>query len=210
MHASSSEGFWHRYRDIVHHGTKYAPPFQYLRVPKVGINVGRAQVDKQQQHEERGRGDHEKHGKMEMSGYKNLALALTLSFLVMYPLTMIFVDQGNHFYINLSNAYMALLMVAPMGLIMMAVMRNMFPKKALNMGLVAGFAALFVFALLMGRAQVGVGNDQFLKAMIPHHSRAILVCENANITDPDIEQLCGEIVKTQEEEIATMEAMLDD
>ena len=46
--------------------------------------------------------------------------------------------------------------------------------------------------------------------MIPHHSRAILVCENANLTDPEIEQLCQQIVTAQEEEIATMEAMLDD
>lgn len=147
---------------------------------------------------------------MQQGSYGKLALALTLSFLVMYPLTMIFIDEANHFYINLSNAYMALVMVAPMGLIMLAVMRNMFPNKALNAGLVVGFVALFFFALFMGRAQVGVGNEQFLKAMIPHHSRAILVCENASITDPEIEELCGAIIKTQEEEIATMEAMLDD
>lgn len=163
----------------------------------------------EQQHQQEQQGSQDRQG-MKMSGYRNLAVALTLSFLVMYPLTMFFVDEGNHFYINLSNAYMALLMVAPMGVIMMAVMRDMFPKKTLNMALIAGFVALFVFALLMGRAQVGVGNDQFLKAMIPHHSRAILVCENASITDPEIEELCGVIVQTQEEEIATMEAMLDD
>lgn len=152
----------------------------------------------------------QEHEGMKMSGYKNLALSLILSFLVMYPLTMAFVDKGDHFYVNLSNAYMALVMVAPMGLIMLVVMRDMFPKRALNMGLAAGFVALFVVALLLGRAQVGVGNEQFLKAMIPHHSRAILVCQNADITDPEIEKLCGNIVKTQEEEIATMEALLDD
>lgn len=156
-------------------------------------------------------GEHQQgHGGMGKGGYGKLGLALTLSFLVMYPLTMIFVNEGNHFYVNLSNAYMALLMVAPMGLIMMAVMRDMFPDKTLNAILVVGFIALFFFGLFMGRAQVGVGNDQFLKAMIPHHSRAILVCENAAITDPEIEELCGTIIKTQEEEIATMEAMLDD
>lgn len=164
-------------------------------------------MEQQHQQEQQGSQDHQG---MKMSGYRNLAVALTLSFLVMYPLTMAFISRSNHFYINLSNAYMALVMVAPMGLIMMAVMRNMFPKKSLNLALIAGFVALFVVALLMGRAQVGVGNDQFLKAMIPHHSRAILVCENANITDPEIQQLCQQIISSQEEEIATMEAMLDD
>ena len=160
-------------------------------------------------------GQHDQHGdsqhmQMKTSGYGKLAVALILSFLAMYPLTMIFVDEANHFYINLSNAYMAMLMVAPMGLIMLFVMRDMFPNKSLNLGLMIGFVGLFVVALLKGRSQVGVGNDQFLKAMIPHHSRAILVCENANITDPEIEQLCQQIVTAQEEEIATMEAMLDD
>ena len=86
----------------------------------------------------------------------------------------------------------------------------MFPNKALNAVLVVGFVVLFFGGLWLGRAEVGVGNDQFLRAMIPHHSRAILVCENANITDPAIDELCQGIIKTQEEEIATMEAMLGD
>jgi uncharacterized protein (DUF305 family) len=34
-----------------------------------------------------------------------------------------------------------------------------------------------------------VGNELFLRAMIPHHSRAILVCEEPSITDPDIANL---------------------
>ena len=151
---------------------------------------------------------HEGHGGM--GGYGKLALALTLSFLVMFPLSMAFIDTWSHFYFNLSNAYMALTMVAPMGLIMMVVMRKMFPNKALNAALVVGFVVLFFGGLWLGRAEVGVGNDQFLRAMIPHHSRAILVCENANITDPAIDELCQGIIKTQEEEIATMEAMLGD
>lgn len=157
-------------------------------------------------------GSHEgNHGEHQSKGsYGKLGIALVLSFLVMYPLTMIFVNEGNHFYFNLSNAYMAVIMVAPMGLIMMGVMRQMFPNRKLNIGLIAGFVALFVIALFMGRSQVGIGNDQFLRAMIPHHSRAILVCENADLTDPAIKDLCEQIITTQEEEIATMEAMLDD
>jgi hypothetical protein len=145
-----------------------------------------------------------------MGGYGRLALALGLSLLVMFPLTMAFVAQWSHFYLNLSNFYMAVLMVAPMGLIMLGVMRSMFPNPKLNLGLVAGFVALFALGLWLGRTEVFVGNEQFLRAMIPHHSRAILVCQQAQITDPDIAQLCDQIVSTQQEEIAIMTRMLED
>lgn len=46
--------------------------------------------------------------------------------------------------------------------------------------------------------------------MIPHHSRAILVCENASITDPEIQQLCDSIIQSQKEEIDQMKQILDD
>lgn len=143
------------------------------------------------------------------SGYGKLFLALGLSLIVMFPLTMAFVAQWSHFHLNLSNFYMAMAMVAPMGLIMLGVMRGMFPNPRLNLGLVIGFIALFALGIWLGRTEAFVGNDQFLRAMIPHHSRAILVCQNANITDPQIAQLCDQIVSSQQEEIDTMTRMLE-
>lgn len=140
-----------------------------------------------------------------MRGYGLLFLALLLSLLVMFPLSMVFVETFDHFYLNLSNFYMALTMVAPMGLIMLLVMRNMFPKRALNIVLALGFVALFAFGLWLGRTEAFVGNGQFLDAMIPHHSRAILVCREASITDPEIIELCDAIIETQLREIELME-----
>lgn len=67
---------------------------------------------------------------------------------------------------------------------------------------------LFLAAFFMGRNEVGVGDEGFLTSMIPHHSRAILVCQEASITDPEIEQLCSEIVEAQEREIAQMKEIL--
>lgn len=154
---------------------------------------------------------HESHHEDQMGGgYGKLVIALLLSLLVMYPLTMAFVVRWSDFYLNLSNVYMALMMVAPMGLIMLFVMRSMFPNKRLNTGLAVGFVVLFVAAFWMGREQVFLGNEQFLRSMIPHHSRAILVCEEAAITDPEIEELCGQIIQSQEEEIDIMKEMLGD
>ena len=144
-----------------------------------------------------------------MGGYGRLFLALGLSLAVMFPLTMAFVVQWSHFHLNLSNFYMAVAMVAPMGLIMLGVMRGMFPNRVLNLGLVVGFVALFALGLWLGRTEAYVGDDQFLRAMIPHHSRAILVCQEAAITDPDIRRLCDQIVSSQQEEIGIMTRMLE-
>lgn len=69
--------------------------------------------------------------------------------------------------------------------------------------------ALFVGALALGRTETFVGNEQFLKSMIPHHSRAILVCEESAITDPEIIDLCEQIVSSQREEIRQMEEILE-
>lgn len=142
----------------------------------------------------------EKHGSGMAGSYRRLFLALTMAF----------VAQGSHFYLNLSNFYMAVMMVAPMGLIMLFVMRNMFANPRLNAGLVVSFVVLFFAAFWIGRAEVLVGNEQFLRAMIPHHSRAILVCESASITDVDIQELCQQIIATQKEEIDIMQRMLDE
>lgn len=141
--------------------------------------------------------------------YAKLGIALAVSYVVMFVLTMSMIRTSDHFYLNLSNAYMALIMVAPMGLIMLVVMWGMFQNKALNIGLGLGFLALFAGALFFGRQEALVGNEQFLKSMIPHHSRAILVCQEASITDPEIEELCEAIVKAQREEIAQMEDILE-
>lgn len=142
--------------------------------------------------------------------YRKLFVALGLSLVAMYFLTMAFVASWGDIFFNLSNFYMAILMVAPMGLIMLFVMRSMFVNKRLNTVLVIGFVALFFIALWMGRQNVFVGNDQFLRSMIPHHSRAVLVCEEAPITDPDIKDLCSQIIESQQEEIDIMKRMLDE
>ena len=45
--------------------------------------------------------------------------------------------------------------------------------------------------------------------MIPHHSGAILMCEEAKLTDPEIRQLCGEIIQAQKDEISQMKRIMD-
>lgn len=99
----------------------------------------------------------------DLTPYLKLFLALGLSLLVMFPLSMAFVNVWSDFYLNLSNFYMAVTMVAPMGIIMLLVMWRMFPNRTLNFGLLCGFVVLFFLGLWLGRAEIGVGNDQFLR-----------------------------------------------
>lgn len=141
-------------------------------------------------------------------GYGKLALALSINAVLMFAITYFNVADLDHVHPNINRAYMALMMAAPMGIIMLLVMSGMFRNKGLNVGLFLLFAALFVGTFALVRTQTPVGNGQFLHSMIPHHSSAILMCEQSAITDPEVERLCEQIVRAQKEEIAQMEEIL--
>ena len=87
-------------------------------------------------------------------------------------------------------------------------MGSMYKNKKLNYVLIAGFALVGILTFALARTQTPVGNKQFLRSMIPHHSSAILMCEEAALDDQAIIDLCGEIVAAQEREIAQMKDIL--
>ncbi|WP_404311202.1 DUF305 domain-containing protein [Agrococcus terreus] len=141
--------------------------------------------------------------------YLKFGAMMLISLIVMWVLSMSMIDKLGHFYLNISNFYMALIMVAAMGVIMTIGMWKMLGSRNVNIALLVGFIVLFVAALILGRTETFVGNQGFLESMIPHHSRAILVCQESDISDPEIVQLCEEIVQAQEEEIAQMQEILE-
>ena len=134
----------------------------------------------------------------------NLAISAVLMFLIMFAM----IDGPGDFHANLNTAYMALMMVAPMGVLMLLLMPGMYRNKRLNLALHAGLALLFAAAFWATRSQALIGDRQFLRSMIPHHSGAILMCEQASLTDPEIVALCRDIVAAQRAEIAKMEQLL--
>lgn len=142
------------------------------------------------------------------SHYKKFALTLSINAVLMFFITYAMIDTVDHFYPNINRAYMSLMMVAPMAMVMLFVMRGMYQNAKLNAMLYAAFAGLFIVSFTLARTQTPVGNEQFLRSMIPHHSSAILMCQQSAITDREIIGLCGEIVKAQKEEIAQMKAIL--
>lgn len=142
------------------------------------------------------------------SPYKNFAIELLIDSIIMFFVMYSMVAFAKHVYLNSNNVYMTLMMVAPMALIMLVSMRHMYQNKKLNLVLMVGFAAIFIASTYAMRTQAGVGNAQFLRAMIPHHSGALLMCREANITDPEIIALCKQIEESQTKEIAQMEQIL--
>lgn len=143
------------------------------------------------------------------SAYSTLVKTIGIHFFLMYGLSYFLIDQLSHAYLISSRPlYMALAMVAPMVFLMVWFMRDMLPNAALNRRLLIGSLVVFMLAILGARTQFGVGNELFLKSMIPHHSGAITACQEADITDPEIIQLCDEIIETQRQEIDQMQIIL--
>ena len=146
---------------------------------------------------------------MTKSHYGMLALNLALSAVVMYFAMYAMIDTAAELYLNLNNLYMVAMMVAPMGVLMLLLMGSMYPNKRLNLALHAGFVAMFALAFWLTRTQTAIGDEQFLRSMIPHHSGAILMCREASISDPEIIALCGNIQQSQRAEVDQMERILE-
>lgn len=154
---------------------------------------------------------HQSHGQMNQEmmrkHYTMLAVNLGLSLLIMYVAMFAMIWSGAQFIQNINFFYMALIMWAPMAIVMMLTMSMMFMNKTLNMILYAAFAVLFLLSFWAIREQGLVGDEQFVRAMIPHHSGAILMCNRASIRDAEVRELCFKpngIVDSQTREIDQM------
>jgi hypothetical protein len=134
----------------------------------------------------------------------NLLVSAAIMYFVMF--TMIW-SMGDFFH-NLNTFYMVLMMVTPMGVLMLAMMGSMYRNARLNAVLHGGFVLVFALSFYAMRDQSLVGDRQFLRSMIPHHSGAILMCERAAIGDAEIRDLCAGIIASQAEEIEQMKAIL--
>jgi uncharacterized protein (DUF305 family) len=147
--------------------------------------------------------------KMAHGHYKRLAITTLINAVIMYLVMYTMIDGTADFYNNINQVYMVLMMAAPMVIIMLFDMKAMYSDKRLNILVHGAAAALLVLGFVGMRSQLAVGNSQFLRAMIPHHSGAILMCREAKLSDPEIKTLCEHIIRSQQEEIDQMKAILD-
>lgn len=148
---------------------------------------------------------------MQMHGnsYKKLLIMAVLSFISMYILMYAMVDKFANVIPNINQFYMAGLMAAPMVIIEIILMRDMYKNKNLNLIIMAASVIALIVFFVSIRQQAGVSDRQFLKSMIPHHAAAILMCEKTKIEDAEIQALCNEIVSGQQQEIEQMKNMIE-
>lgn len=142
--------------------------------------------------------------------YLHLLLMSALSFIAMYILMYAMVNSFSNLYLNFNQFYMAGLMLAPMILLEILFTKTMYQNTRLNILFIGTSAIILIGFFLFLRSQTFITDKQFLKSMIPHHAGAILMCQQAQIKDPEIEDLCKEIITSQEREINQMKAKLED
>jgi hypothetical protein len=142
--------------------------------------------------------------------YARFGAMIATSIVVMYGLMYLNTYQLDHVSFSETPVYMALLMGAAMAVIMLAFMLKMYPDRRVNTSIFLGSAVVFAVALWLVRSQSTVENVSYMKAMIPHHSIAIMTSERARIADPRIRKLAGQIIESQRKEIAEMKALIED
>ncbi|MEO6406293.1 MAG: DUF305 domain-containing protein [Ferruginibacter sp.] len=141
--------------------------------------------------------------------YKKFSVMMIISFFIMYFVMFLNMDKLGHYHTSATRIYMALLMVAAMGVVMMLMMGKMYLNKKYNNFIVICGIIAFGVVLVALRTQTPISDVQYMKAMIPHHSSAIMVSKHANIKDPEVKKLTEQIIKSQQEEIAQMEAIIE-
>ena len=153
--------------------------------------------------------DSKHHGSRDRAGhYPRLIAMVGVSFVAMYGLMYAMVDQYDNVFHNVNQVYMAGLMASAMVPIELALMSAMYPDRRKNI-IAGGVSMIAVIGFwLFIRNQTAVGDRQFLRSMIPHHSAAILMCRETRLESADLVDLCRRILANQEAEIVAMKTYL--
>ncbi|MGK9054269.1 DUF305 domain-containing protein [Neorhizobium petrolearium] len=141
-------------------------------------------------------------------GYPRFAAMIAVSTVVMFVLMYFNTYALDHVFYSQTRTWMAVLMGAVMGAVMMSFMWRMYPNKKMNAAILAGSAVIFAVALWLVRSQETVSDVDYMKAMIPHHSIAIMTSERAHIRDPEVRTLADRIIEAQVREINEMKALI--
>ncbi|MBZ9773085.1 DUF305 domain-containing protein [Mesorhizobium sp. CO1-1-8] len=140
--------------------------------------------------------------------YGRFAAMIVVSTLIMYGLMYLNTYALDHIFFSQTRAWMAVLMGAAMALIMIGFMWSMYKNAAANVGIVVAGVLVFVGALWLVRSQETVSDVSYMKAMIPHHSIAIMTSERAHIRDPEVRKLADGIIDAQVREITQMKRLI--
>ena len=145
-----------------------------------------------------------------MNPYVKFTLMILTSTVVMYIMMYFNTYEWDHIYFSETRVYMALYMGAGMAVIMLAFMTNMYKKTKVNLVVYGLSVVLFAVGIWGVRSQATVDQVDWMQAMIPHHSIAILTSERADLEDPRVRQLANEIIEAQKREISEMQALIEE
>lgn len=145
-----------------------------------------------------------------MSKYTKFFLMIGTATIVMFGLMYLNNYSADHIFFSETRSYMALVMGATMAVVMLLFMLKMYDNKGVNTAIVLGSIVVFVGALWLVRSQETVDDVSYMKAMIPHHSIAILTSRRAHISDPRVRELADGIIEAQVREIDEMKVLIED
>ncbi|MCB2426540.1 DUF305 domain-containing protein [Methylophaga pinxianii] len=145
-----------------------------------------------------------------MKMYAKFAAMILTSTLIMFGLMYLNTYQIDHVFFSETRSYMALIMGATMAIVMLSFMWHMYSNVMLNFVIYVVSIVIFCVSLWLVRSQTTVDDVSYMKAMIPHHSIAILTSERAQISDPRVRELANEIIESQRQEIDEMKMLIKD
>lgn len=145
-----------------------------------------------------------------MQSYAKFGAMIATSTLVMFGLMYLNTYQLDHVFFSETRAYMALVMGASMAIVMLAFMPKMYPRRGVNLAIYASGLLICAVSLWLVRSQATVDQVSWMKAMIPHHSIAILTSERADIRDPRVRKLADSIIEAQRREIDEMKGLIEE
>lgn len=147
---------------------------------------------------------------MKMNPYVRFGLMILTSIVVMFGLKYLTTYEASHIYFSETRMYMAFLMGAAMAVIMLGYMLGMYKNRKWNTAIFISSGVVLVIALYLVRSQILVDDKDYMEAMIPHHSIAILTSERAQIDDQRVRELADEIIRAQRREIKEMKWLIED
>ena len=146
---------------------------------------------------------------MTMSWSRFFAM-IAVSTVVMFPLMYQLVYEVDHATFSLTRLVSSVVMGCVMAAIMLLFMWKMYSGQVAKMAVLLGAIALGVATLAINRQQTLIGDVDFMKSMIPHHSIAINNARKATIRDPRVRKLADGIIAAQVKEIAAMKMLVAD
>ncbi|MEQ5807893.1 DUF305 domain-containing protein [Alteromonas sp. NFXS44] len=142
--------------------------------------------------------------------YTKFVAMIVTSTMAMFVMMYLNTYAVSHVWFSETRTYMAIYMGAGMAIIMLAFMLGMYNNKKLNVAIFSLAAVLFATCLYLVRSQSTISDTAYMKAMIPHHSIAILTSERAGIEDVRVRELADGIIRAQRKEIKEMEWLIND